>query len=75
MKRKRKTIHPVILQLREVRKARNIKGYDLANKIGVNESMVCCWERGHRHPSWFTFICWAESLGVEIHVKDKNDAA
>jgi transcriptional regulator with XRE-family HTH domain len=44
---------------------------ELAVRIGVSNTEVCCWERGFRVPTFFNLICWAEALGVEIDIREK----
>jgi transcriptional regulator with XRE-family HTH domain len=66
-----KTIHPTIVRLRQLRKSQNIQQQELAIRIGVSKTQVCCWERGFRVPNFFNLVCWAEALGVEIKVMEK----
>lgn len=73
--KKTRVIHPTITSLRRVRMSRNIEQRDLAKRIGVSATQVCCWERGFRVPNFFNLVCWAEALGVQITIAEKNDAA
>lgn len=66
-----RNIHPTIVSLRKVRKSRNIQQQELALRIGVSNTEVCCWERGFRVPTFFNLVCWAEALGVEITIMEK----
>lgn len=71
----RQKTHALILSLREVRKAKQIRQHDLASKIGVDKTLLSRWENGLRSPSWFSLVCWADALGVQITIAEKNDAA
>ncbi len=69
--KKPRSIHPTIITLRQVRKSRNMQQQELAIRIGVSNTEVCCWERGFRVPSFFNLICWADALGVVIEIREK----
>ena len=71
---KQKT-HTLIVSLRQVRKAKQMRQYELASRIGVDTTLVSRWENGLRSPSWFSLVCWADALGVQITISEKNDAA
>lgn len=70
----KRTVHPIVTELRAVRVGKRLGQRTLADQIGVTKEAVCQWENGIRTPSFFNFACWAESLGVELVVKEKTDA-
>ncbi len=38
-------------RIKEVRQARNLKGYELADKIGMTKGLISEFERGLKNPS------------------------
>lgn len=70
---KRKVLEPITV-LRSVRIERDMRQHEVATILGVSVEAICQWETGARRPSLFNFCCWAESLGVEVVVKEKNNA-
>lgn len=63
--------HPVMIQLRQIRRARKLTQTEIAKRIGVETPSICHWEKGSKLPLMFNFLCWTEALGVEIEVKEK----
>lgn len=39
-------------QIKELRLALGLTGFEFAQKIGVSEDCVWKWEKGIRHPTW-----------------------
>lgn len=52
-----------MLNLREVREARNMSQEELARKIGVNQCHISDIERGRRKPSLDVLVKMADALG------------
>lgn len=67
---KQRNPHPVMTQLRKIRRAQKLSQGAVAKRIGVETPAICHWETGSKLPLMFNFMCWAEALGVEITVKE-----
>lgn len=52
------------MTLREMRRARDITGPDLAAALGVDVRTIYRWERGARRPSLAHVLALARALGV-----------
>ena len=64
--------HPVVKELAERRRTQGIKLDDLAEKSGYSVSHLMKMECGHRSPSFFALNAWANTLGVELTIKDQE---
>lgn len=53
--------------LKRLRKARNMKQEDLAERLNVTRQTVSGWETGRRQPDLDTLQVLAEVLGADIH--------
>jgi ribosome-binding protein aMBF1 (putative translation factor) len=56
----------LIQQLISRRKQMKISQESLSQIMGVSDGMVAKWESGHKMPSSFYLMCWAQSLELEI---------
>lgn len=65
--------NPITLRLREIRLSRKIKQYELARRIGITQCALARWEGCTASPTWFNLLCWADALGAEIIVREKNE--
>ncbi|MFN8608837.1 MAG: helix-turn-helix transcriptional regulator [Vulcanimicrobiota bacterium] len=52
--------------LPRMRVARGLKQVELARKLGVSRSTVCCWESGERTPSLDQATRLAQALGCTL---------
>jgi transcriptional regulator with XRE-family HTH domain len=50
----------------KIRKARGLKQYELADKIGVKYTLLSRWENGVGYPSLFSAIDLADALDVSL---------
>lgn len=64
--------HPIIEQLREVRRNRNLSQDQLSAAIGTAQNNLCRCEKGHHFPRLDTISAWAEALGFEIVLKARS---
>lgn len=46
---------------------------DVDQMIGVATGLCAKWEMGNRKPTLFNAYCWAEALGCEIKLEEKDD--
>ena len=65
----------VIPQFVQLRKKRKISQLEMDEILGVAKGLVSKWECGIRKPSGWLFCCWAEALGAEIMLKEKNNGS
>ena len=67
-----------LVNLRKYRKAKGLKQKELADLVGVSESLISQFESGKKHPSFETALKIAEVLGCEtydlISNKEENPA-
>ena len=56
----------LITQLTARRKTMRISQESLSQIMGVSDGMVAKWESGHKMPSSFYLMCWAQALELEI---------
>lgn len=68
MSGRKRPVHPTFSALRKRREIAGLTQGNLAKKIGVTAQTISFWETGYATPCWFSFECWAESLGVEIEL-------
>jgi transcriptional regulator with XRE-family HTH domain len=54
-------------RVREIRKARELTQFGLAEKVGLSLNMIGCIERGEKFPSASTFEKLSEALNVPVH--------
>lgn len=52
--------------LRQKRKAKGLRQWELAEEIGVNQRTVSSWEKGQRWPTLFTALAIADALDCSI---------
>lgn len=52
-------------KLIEARWAKRMKQSEVARAIGVNQSLVCNWEKGRQNPSAITLLKLSDVLQVE----------
>ena len=65
----------VIPQFVMLRKKRKISQLEMDEILGVAKGLVSKWEWGIRKPSGWLFCCWAEELGAEIILNEKNNVS
>ena len=53
-------------QIREARKARSWHLSDVAERVGVSQSVVCRMELARREPSFHQVICTCAALGMRL---------
>jgi len=55
-----------MLKLKELRKAKNMKQIDVAEKLGVSRSTVSMWETASNHPDHNTLVAIAELFDISV---------
>lgn len=61
-----RTVHPLIAQLADARRAARLSQVDIADEIGLNPRSVGQWERGERTPDLRYLTAYATVLGMEL---------
>ena len=69
-----KSKHPLVLQLVELRKAKNITQQKLSVCSGLNKNAITIWENGIAYPNLMTFEACANALGYEVRLIKKRRA-
>lgn len=59
--------------LREARKKRKLSVPELSDIIGYTGSAIYYWERGARNVKLVTLLDWAQGLGYEIHIVEREN--
>ena len=72
LRKKLKDFQNLVRELVYYRKEMNLTQEELADKIGVANSLISKWENFDRLPSPFMFCCWVDSLGLEIQINKKE---
>lgn len=62
--------YPIIRQLRQIRRAKNIKQAKLGRKVGSHAVQIAKWERGEYVPRTRTLFDWVEALGYELRLHE-----
>lgn len=65
----RKSLPPVIIQLRRAREGQGLTQSQLAKRIGVDRVHIQKWENLWNRPRFQMLIDWANALGFELSVK------
>lgn len=53
-------------RLHEIRKSRGLTQQELADKVGLTKTSICCYENGTRTPTMDTLIDLANELNVDL---------
>ena len=64
-------LHPVIGELRAVRRAWKLSQTELGYKSGIGRTFISMVENGHVRASFVNVVQWADTLGYEIVLKPK----
>jgi transcriptional regulator with XRE-family HTH domain len=64
-------LHPVIAELRAVRKAWGLSQSELGCKARIGRAMISLAENGNRSSRFGLVVQWADALGYEIILKPK----
>ena len=59
-------VHPLVVQLRNLRKAKRLTLEGLSVALGYNAYTIGRWERGDMPPTLFALDAWAQALGVKL---------
>lgn len=62
----RKSPYPIIRELREIRRQREIRQDVLADQIGTSPIQIAKWERGEHVPRLRALFDWAQALDCKI---------
>jgi len=62
----KRSIHPVIVQLRAVRIVRKMSMRRVAMKLEIDDGTLSRWENGIASPSILDVSKWAKTLGYRI---------
>lgn len=63
----------LIDQFRKRRQLLGLTQTQLQEKIGVADNLISKWEVGMRKPSGFLLFCWADALGCELKLEEKDN--
>lgn len=64
---------PIVEQLRAERVRRGWSEWDIASRVGCDQSAVNHWERGRRNPLPSNLRAWAGALGFDLLLVPKGD--
>lgn len=68
-----KGLHPMLLQIIDIMKEREITYRKLSRISGVHTGTISSVLSGHRSPSLNTLTCLTDALNLQISVREKND--
>ena len=54
------------VNLKKLRKAKKMSGYELAHISGVTKQSISLFEKSQRDPSWSIMLKLADALGVSV---------
>ena len=65
----------IIARLRKRRRGLRVHQIDLARRISASQSSVGRWERRKAEPGLAALCAWAQELGMEVTLLDKDVSA
>ena len=68
-----KGTHPIVAQLRSVRRSRDILQRDLEARTGYQRERLSQWEQGHRVPNLTHLTDWANALGYDVVLQPRQE--
>lgn len=60
---------PIVLQLRDRRRAKGLSQREVARRMDVHQSMISEWEAGVVAPRIASLRAWAAALGLALDVR------
>lgn len=64
--------HPIVQELRRIRRDSKLSQGALANTIGINQNSIAYRETGRVSPLLSHLSAWAEALGYELALRPKD---
>lgn len=61
-------VHPVVAELRRIRRSRDILQRELAELTGYSRVTISQWEKGRKAPNLRQLQDWAQALGYTIEL-------
>lgn len=68
-----RALHPIVAELRAARVRAGVSQSALAEKMGYALSVFSKWERGTYAPNLRRLMDWAEALGLEIRIIEREE--
>jgi transcriptional regulator with XRE-family HTH domain len=66
--------HPIVAELREIRRSRGLSQEAVARKAGTTKAMISLWETGQSTPGLASADAYAQALGYTLALTPREAA-